>query len=173
MLYCSWDMACDRCNCSFSFWAIFCPFTTITARKMKISQNWKKFVEISSFYTSVPKIMIICYTVPEIGHMTDKNFFFFLGYFLPFYPLPHPPNSPKKSKFQKNEKTIWKYHHFTHVYQKLWLDGVWFLRCGVWQTGGQTDRWKRWHIEVCAPPKKHFSNEKNLIQTIKTTRPKP
>ena len=70
MLYCSWDMACDRCNCSFSFWAIFCPFTPITARKMKISQNWKKFLEISSFYTSVPKIMIICYTVPEIWHVT-------------------------------------------------------------------------------------------------------
>ena len=27
MLYCSWDMACDGCNCYFSLWAIFCPFT--------------------------------------------------------------------------------------------------------------------------------------------------
>ena len=27
MLYCSWDMSCDRCNCHFSFWAIFCHFT--------------------------------------------------------------------------------------------------------------------------------------------------
>ena len=26
MLYCSWDMAQDRCNWCFSFWAIFCPF---------------------------------------------------------------------------------------------------------------------------------------------------
>ena len=26
MLYCSWNMACDGCNCCFSFWAIFCPF---------------------------------------------------------------------------------------------------------------------------------------------------
>ena len=25
MLYCSWDMACDGCDCYFSFWAIFCP----------------------------------------------------------------------------------------------------------------------------------------------------
>ena len=25
--YCSWDMACDRCNCCFSFCTIFCPFT--------------------------------------------------------------------------------------------------------------------------------------------------
>ena len=27
MTYASWDMVCDRCNCYFSFWAIFCPFT--------------------------------------------------------------------------------------------------------------------------------------------------
>ena len=27
MLYCSWDMACDGCNCHFSFWAFFSPFT--------------------------------------------------------------------------------------------------------------------------------------------------
>ena len=26
--YCSWDMAHDRCNFYFSFWAIFCPFTS-------------------------------------------------------------------------------------------------------------------------------------------------
>ena len=26
MLYCSWDMARDGCNCYFSFWAIFLPF---------------------------------------------------------------------------------------------------------------------------------------------------
>ena len=36
MLYCSWDMVCDGCNCYFSFWAIFCPFTPLTAQKMKI-----------------------------------------------------------------------------------------------------------------------------------------
>ena len=30
ILYCSQDMARDRCN-YFSFWAIFCPFTPVTA----------------------------------------------------------------------------------------------------------------------------------------------
>ena len=74
MQYCSWDMASDRCNCYFSFWAIFCPFV---------------------------------------------------------------PNSPKKSKFQKNEKSTWRYHHFTRVYQKFWLDDIKFLRNGV----RQMDRW--------------------------------
>ena len=49
MLYCSWDMVCDRCN-YFSFWAIFCPFTPLTAQKIKILKKWKKHLEISSFY---------------------------------------------------------------------------------------------------------------------------
>ena len=31
MLYSSVDMACNRFNCYFSFWAIFCPFTSLTA----------------------------------------------------------------------------------------------------------------------------------------------
>ena len=81
MVYCSWDMACDRCNCYFSFWTIFCTFTTLTSQKIKISKKQKK-----------------------------------------------------KAR---------RYHYFTHVHQKLWLDDVWFLRYGVqWtdrQTDGQTD----------------------------------
>ena len=51
--------------------------------------------------TSVPKIMIICFTVSEIWHMTDVIVFFIWGYFLPFYPT----NLPKKWRFQKNKKT--------------------------------------------------------------------
>ena len=38
-------------------------------------------MEISSFNTSVPKIMIICYTVPEIRRLTDAIFIFHLGLF--------------------------------------------------------------------------------------------
>ena len=75
---CSWDMACDTCNCHFSFRAIFCPFILLTAQKIKISKKWKK---------------------------------------------------------------VWRYHHFTHVHQKLWLDNVPFLRYGVRQMGRHTYRW--------------------------------
>ena len=46
MLYCSWDMVRDRCNWYFSFWAIFCPFTSLTAWKMKFSKKWKKLLKI-------------------------------------------------------------------------------------------------------------------------------
>ena len=86
MLYYSWDMARDTCNCYFSFWTIFCPFTPLTVQKMKISKKWKKNLEILSFYTSVPKIMIICYTVPEIWCMTDAIVIF---HFRLFFALLH------------------------------------------------------------------------------------
>ena len=71
MLYCSWDIVSDRYNCYFSFWAIFCPFTPITAKKWKSQKKWKNPLEIPSFYTTLPKIKIICYTVPYIWYMTD------------------------------------------------------------------------------------------------------
>ena len=62
-LYCSWDMAHDGCNWYFLFWAIFCHFTPLAAGKMKMSKKIKKHLKISSFYTSVPKIMIRWCTV--------------------------------------------------------------------------------------------------------------
>ena len=100
-------MPCDKCNCHFSFWAIFlifyhplpCP-PPPTAPKTKSSTKMKKPLEISSFYTSVPKIMIICYTVSMV---CDRcNCYFILGYFLPFYPN----NSPKNENFKKMKKSL-------------------------------------------------------------------
>ena len=96
-LYCFWDMVCAGCNCYFSYWTIFYTFTPLTGRKIKISKNWKKYLEISSFYTNVPKIMIIGYAVPEIWHMMDV-IIIFLGYFLPFYY----PNRQKNENVRKN-----------------------------------------------------------------------
>ena len=55
---------------SYQAWQtrIFCHFGlffALTTQKIKILKNWqKKSLEKLSFYTSVPKIMIICYTVP-------------------------------------------------------------------------------------------------------------
>ena len=72
-LHCSWDMVHDWCNCYFSFWAIFCLFTTITAQKIKISKKKKKkknHLELP-FYTCVPKIIIRWCMVPEIWCATD------------------------------------------------------------------------------------------------------
>ena len=55
MPHCSWDTMHD--NCSFLFWAIFCPFTPLTTQKIKIKKFFEKRLEIS-FYTCVPKILI-------------------------------------------------------------------------------------------------------------------
>ena len=86
MMYDSWDMKRNR-QVFLSFWTIFCSFTPPTTQKIKILKKMKKHLKISSFYTSVPKIIIICYTVPEIWRVTDVIVFFILGYFLPFHLL--------------------------------------------------------------------------------------
>ena len=182
MLCCSWNMTHDRCNCYFSFWAIFCPFTPVTARryhhftqvyqksrsydilflrygkwhmqllvfmlgyfspvyptpsspslptaqKIKIKKNWKKYLDTSLFYTSVPKIMIICYTVPEIWHVMDAIVTFHFGlFFCPFTSV-----TAWKMKILEKEKNTWRYHHFAQVYQKLWSYAILFLKCGTWR----------------------------------------
>ena len=78
MMYGSWDKEHDRQN-FFSIWTILCPFTPLTTQKIKIkkmkkqkqkktkkTKTNKKHLEILSFYTSMPNIMIICYNVHEI-----------------------------------------------------------------------------------------------------------
>ena len=71
-------------------------------------------------------------------------FSFTLGYFLPSPPLSTINNSKSENfKTKSEKKNAWRFHHFTHVYQKLWLDTVWFLRYGVWWMDGKSDiqRW--------------------------------
>ena len=64
MLHCSCDRMRDGCDFYFSFWAIFCHFTPITTKKIKIKKKRekKKHLEISSFCTCVPRIMITMYS---------------------------------------------------------------------------------------------------------------
>ena len=69
------------------FWAIFLPFYPNNTPKNENFKKMKKSLEISSFYKSAPKIMIICYTVPEIWHVTHVNCYFSFGaIFCPFTP---------------------------------------------------------------------------------------
>ena len=93
----------------FYFGPFFALLNPLSSQKIKILKNWKK-----QMGTTVPKIMIICYPVLEIWHLTDVSAIFHFGLFFPFYL----PNSPKNQTFQKNEKSTWRYHHFTIVYQK-------------------------------------------------------
>ena len=101
MMHGSWDMTHDRCKCYFSFWAIFCPFTPLTAQKIKILKKWKKHLEISSFYICVPKIMIRRCMVPEISCMTNVIVISHFGLFFALLP----PNNPKNQNFEKMKKT--------------------------------------------------------------------
>ena len=93
-------MARNRCNCYFSFWAIFLLFYLSNnpkiKREKKKEKKRKKRLKIASLYNSVTKILIICYTVPEIWHVTDIIIF----HFLPFYPT----NSLKNQNLQKWKK---------------------------------------------------------------------
>ena len=84
MLYCSWDMASDRLDVIVVFhFALFFPFYPSNSTKnQKIFKKWKKHLEISLFYTNVSKIMIVCYTAPEIWYVMNLIIFNF-GLFLP------------------------------------------------------------------------------------------
>ena len=55
-------------------------------KNKNLKKEWKKKSLEISFYTSVPKIMVICHTVPEIWHMTDVIVTFHFGLFFTLLP---------------------------------------------------------------------------------------
>ena len=62
----------------------FCLFFALLPPYCLKTENFKKMktrLEITSFYTSVPKIMIKCYLVSETWCMTDVIVIFHLGLF--------------------------------------------------------------------------------------------
>ena len=122
MLYCSWDMTCDGCNCYFSFWASFCPFSPLATQKIKISKKWKKCLEILSFYTCVAKIMIrwlqTTQTHCSIARVLDMDFYLMIMSWIVWnYTLEYNIKgnlSENKGKTENETKskwlTLWKYH---------------------------------------------------------------
>ena len=70
MRYSSSDMEWDRHNC-LSFWAIFCLYTPLTTRKIKILQQWKKHLEMSSFKYVYQKSLSSWDVIPL--HMCTRN----------------------------------------------------------------------------------------------------
>ena len=67
----------DICDCYFHFGQFLPFYPPIFAFLPKKKE--KKRLEISSFYTSAPKIMIIYFTVPEIRCMMDVIVTFHFG----------------------------------------------------------------------------------------------
>ena len=88
----SWDMKCNR-HTFFVILGHFCPFT----QNIKILKKWKKHLMVLSFYTSVPKTMIIVYTA-----CYTILCYTMLYCFLSFYP----PNSPKNQNFKKMKNML-------------------------------------------------------------------
>ena len=125
--------------------AHLCPFTPITRQKIKIPKKWRKGLEISSFSTSVTKIIIIWNTAPEILCMTDVIFVFYFVLLLLFY-SPFPLITWKI----KLKKYLWRYHCFIWV-PKIMI--TWYTVPKIWcATDGWSERWKKWHTKVNVPP---------------------
>ena len=104
----------------------------------KILKKLKKILEISSFYKSVPKIMIICFTVPEIWHVMNVIFIVHFRLFFALLPPPPHPNSPKHENWIKRKKMpgdIIILHMCTKNYDHM-IHGSWDMAFGRWM-----DRW--------------------------------
>ena len=87
-----------------SFCIIFSPFTPLATQKTKTLKNWKKDLEISSFYICLPQMTVTWCMVPQIWSTIDR----ILANFLPY-----PNNNPEIEILKKWKKKPWRYHHFT------------------------------------------------------------
>ena len=109
----------NRCNSYFSLWAIFCPFTPITAQKIKIKKKkWKK-------KTGDIIILHTC-TINDNQMYSSWDTKCGRQNFLSFWTVFCPPLLIKKK--------TWRYYHFTQVSHKWQSNDAWFLRYWAWQT---------------------------------------
>ena len=81
LLYCSLDMAWNRCNCCFFILGYFLQFYLSNSTKNQNLTKMKKTPGDILFHNSAPKIMIICYTVHEIWYVTDVIIFHLVLFF--------------------------------------------------------------------------------------------
>ena len=118
----SYEVRLERCRVrETNFFAIMGNFLSFyptnnpknqNLQKLKKNSNNKKNTWIYHHLTQVkPKIMIICYTVPEIWHVTDVIVIFHFGLFFSFLPT----NNPKNQNFEKIKKNTRRYHYSTQV----------------------------------------------------------
>ena len=85
MLYCSWDMECNRQN-FLSFWTAFCPFTSYKPRKSKFWKNEKSTWRYYHFINVYHKWQSYDKWFQKYGVQWTESFVI-LNHFLPFYPL--------------------------------------------------------------------------------------
>ena len=155
MMYGFWDMKCDEHNLLFStnfYLLTLPPKKTPEKSTFKKKLKKKKHLEISPFYRSVPKIMIIYILFLTLDMTLNRcNCYFSLrANFCPFIPL-----TAQKSKLIKKKKMpgdIITFHMCTKNYDQMMYSSWDMVRNG--QMDRQIDGRKNWHIEVGAPPKK-------------------
>ena len=76
--------ATNRMFCHFGL--LFALYPLSSQKNENFKNLNKKGLEILTFYTCMPKIMIICYTVPEIWCVTDAIVIFHFGIFFALLP---------------------------------------------------------------------------------------
>ena len=105
----------------YSSWVI--PLTT---RKIKIFKKWKKHLdlEMSSFYTCVPKITIIWCMLPEIWNTTDITLSFW-AILCSFTPL----LTPKVKIWNKSKSDLEILSYYTCV---SWMKIIWCMVPEIW-----------------------------------------
>ena len=109
----SWNIRYNRQN-FLSFWAIFCPFISLTTQKIKIWKNWKQKKKTPEYIIILQictindnHIMNLSWDMVRYRH----NFLVILDSFLTFSLLPFCPFLPywpRKLKFWKNVKKFLK-----------------------------------------------------------------
>ena len=121
---------CERCNCYFSFWAIFCTFTPLAARKIKISvkkNTWRYYHFIQVYQKSWSyAILFLRYML----HDGWNCYFSFSAIFCPFIPL-----TARKKKISKKKRTNKNYVPKTMI-RSCTVSEIWCQ---------QTYRGKKWH----------------------------
>ena len=129
----------------------------MTTWKIKILKKWTKNVYQKKFNTSVPKIMIICYTASYASWDSACDrcniYFSFWVMFWSFTPT-------QKIKILQKWKNDLEISSFYTCALKIMI--TWCTVPEIWcvpdrWTDGQLNRQKNWHIEVGVPPKNNKS----------------
>ena len=136
MMYAYSDMECDRHMVMYGSWDLKCKshlglFLSFDSPKHPKNQNFEKIIkllEILSFCTFVPQMMIIWCIITEISSTTDR-IFCHSGH-LPYYP----PNNPENENFENMKKSPEGIIILNRSTIKWKSYDVWFLRYGARQT---------------------------------------
>ena len=151
IMYGSWDIRHLDIRDISSFWAIFCPLTLLTTRKIKILKKSKKTLEDIILQKSNINHDHMLYCSWNIVRDGCHLYFSFWAIFCNFEKMKKMPG------YTITLHMLTKNHD--HIMYSSWNMA----------RDGRMDRWtdgrKKWHIEVVAPPKEHKTYTQKTTQT--------